>query len=143
MKKIILSVAVVLMGATSVFANEVENNTSIEMKQTTKTSTFGVRGNCGMCKKTIEAAANSIEGVESATWDKDKKVITVVYSSKVSLMDIHKAIAASGYDTEKVKADKKAYNNLAGCCQYDREQEMNQEGGEGENHGHSHEGHHH
>ncbi len=75
-----------------------------------------------MCKKTIEAAANSVEGVESATWDKEKKQITVVYTNKTTLMDIHKAIASAGYDTEKVKADKKAYNNLAGCCQYDREQ---------------------
>ena len=34
---------------------------------------FGVRGNCGMCKSTIEEAANSVEGVAKADWDVEKK----------------------------------------------------------------------
>ena len=33
---------------------------------------FGVRGNCGMCKSTIEKAANRVDGVASANWDVDK-----------------------------------------------------------------------
>ena len=32
---------------------------------------FGVRGNCGMCKSTIESATMSIEGVDTATWSTD------------------------------------------------------------------------
>ena len=31
--------------------------------------TFGVRGNCGMCKSTIESATMSIEGVDTASWN--------------------------------------------------------------------------
>ncbi|HLO60219.1 MAG TPA: cation transporter [Bacteroidales bacterium] len=85
-----------------------------------KTETIKVSGNCGSCKTKIEKAAK-IEGVSEATWNTDTKVLTVVYDpSKVTSDDIQKKIAAVGYDTEKYKADEKAYNYLPGCCQYDR-----------------------
>jgi copper chaperone CopZ len=88
---------------------------------------FGVRGNCSMCKNTIERAANGIDGVASANWDVDKKKIDVsFYDTKTDAMAIHKAIAASGYDTEKVVGSEEAYNGLPGCCKYDHEMAMNQ-----------------
>lgn len=88
---------------------------------------FGVRGNCGMCKKTIEKAVNAVDGVTKAVWDVDKKKIDVSFDdSKTDEMAIHHAIAASGYDTEKVSGDLNAYKNLPGCCQYDHEMAMNQ-----------------
>jgi len=88
---------------------------------------FGVRGNCGMCKETIEKAANSVEGVEMATWDKTQKKIDVKFDeTKTDITAIHNAIAASGYDTEEVAADKEAYSNLPECCQYDHGMMMNQ-----------------
>ena len=88
---------------------------------------FGVRGNCGMCKKTIEKAVNAVDGVSKVVWDVDKKKIDVSFDdSKTDEMAIHHAIAASGYDTEKVSGDLNAYNNLPGCCQYDHEMTMNQ-----------------
>ena len=91
-----------------------------------KTETvFGVRGNCGMCKSTIEKSVNNVDGVFEATWDKETKQIAISYDNmKTDVMALHKAIAKSGYDTEKVKADENAYNNLPGCCQYDREMEL-------------------
>lgn len=89
--------------------------------------TFGVRGNCGMCKTTIEEAANSVEGVAAANWDVDKKKIDVSFDEdKTDAMAIHNAIAASGYDTEKVAGNEEAYNNLPGCCKYDHDMMMNQ-----------------
>lgn len=88
---------------------------------------FGVRGNCGMCKKTIETAVNEVDGVSKVVWDVDKKKIDVSFDdAKTNEMAIHHAIAASGYDTEKVMGDLNAYNNLPGCCQYDHEMIMNQ-----------------
>ncbi len=45
--------------------------------------------------------------------------------TKSDAMAIHKAIAASGYDTEKLSGNEEAYHNLAGCCQYDHEMAMN------------------
>jgi len=59
--------------------------------------------------------------VKKADWNKDTKVLVVEYKDgKVDLMDVHKAIAASGYDTDKVRAKDADYNNLHACCQYDR-----------------------
>ena len=88
---------------------------------------FGVRGNCEMCKTTIEKAAKSVIGVKKANWDVDKKTIDVTYDeAKVNANAIHNAIAAAGYDTEEVKGDEEAYSNLPNCCQYTRDMEMNQ-----------------
>lgn len=80
-----------------------------------------------MCKNTIEKAVNSIEGVSKATWDVDKKKIDVSFdNAKTDAMAIHKAIATSGYDTEKVIGSEEAYKGLPGCCQYDHTMAMNQ-----------------
>ena len=131
MKKVILSVAVIVaMGLTSCKneTKKVEETTTTEVsKEIAMTDlSFGVRGNCGMCKTTIEKAANSVEGVTAANWDKDKKKIDISFdSSKTDAMAIHNAIAASGYDTEKVAGNEEAYKNLPGCCQYDHEMKMN------------------
>jgi len=82
---------------------------------------FMVSGNCSMCKSTIEKAALSLSGVKEAEWNIDSKQLTIMYNSKVhSLQDIHKAIARSGYDTEKEKASDSVYNKLPACCKYDR-----------------------
>ncbi len=92
---------------------------------------FGVRGNCGMCKNTIETAAKSIDGVAEATWDKAKKELQVSFDgAKTDLAALHKAVAASGYDTDKMVAGEEAYSNLAGCCQYDRAMKMSLKEGE-------------
>ncbi|MDB4037183.1 copper chaperone, partial [Polaribacter sp.] len=112
-----------------------KNEAKIEVK-TTKTEvtvtaiktnlTFGVRGNCGMCKKTIEEAANSVEGVASAIWDVDQKKIDISFGDgKIDAVAIHKAIAASGYDTEQVAGNEEAYDGLPGCCKYDHSMVMN------------------
>lgn len=92
-------------------------------------ATFGVRGNCGMCKKTIEKAVNGVEGVAKANWDKARKKIDVSFdASKTNLDAIHQAIANSGYDTDKLSGSEDAYKNLPQCCQYDHSMEMNLKG---------------
>ena len=132
MKKVILSVVII---AATVFVsckNEGKketntNKTEVSKEVATTEISFGVRGNCGMCKSTIEKAANNVEGVATAAWDVDKKKIAVSFDeSKTNEMAIHKAIAASGYDTEKAIGDIDAYDNLPGCCKYDHTMEMNQ-----------------
>ncbi|MES2773799.1 MAG: heavy metal-associated domain-containing protein [Bacteroidota bacterium] len=90
--------------------------------QKPKTETFKVSGNCGMCKKIIESAVAKQAGVTKATWNKETKMMTVVYQpSKTTVDAIQKKIAAVGYDTPKFRGDDKAYDELPGCCQYDRE----------------------
>ena len=82
-------------------------------------TTFGVKGNCKMCKKTIETAALSLDGVHKAVWDVESKQIDLVYDDQlVELMTIHNTIANSGYSTELVDLNKEAYDNLPMCCQY-------------------------
>lgn len=98
-----------------------KTSTNSKMDMTSaKTETIKVWGNCSTCKAHIEKAAKT-EGVSKANWDKDSKLLTLVYDpSKVKSDDIQKKIAAVGYDTEKFKGDDKAYNQLDACCQYDR-----------------------
>ena len=85
---------------------------------------FGVRGNCGMCKSTIESATMSIEGVDTATWSTESKMISINISTEINdqfINDIHNAIAKSGYDTELSTALDKDYDKLPMCCKYNRE----------------------
>lgn len=87
----------------------------------TQTAQFQVWGNCGMCKKTIEKAAMSLNGITSADWNMDTHQMTVAFdASSVKIEQVHQAIAAAGYDTDQVYADNKAYDKLHTCCQYDR-----------------------
>ena len=86
--------------------------------------TFGVRGNCGMCKSTIESATMSIEGVDTASWSTESKMISINVSSEINdqfINDIHNAIAKSGYDTELSTALDEDYDKLPMCCKYNRE----------------------
>src|SRR5688572_24532701 len=80
--------------------------------QKIKTDTIEVSGNCGMCKTKIEKAAKSA-GAKEASWNADKKMLTVKYSSSsTNAAKIQQAVAAVGYDTRDVKATDEAYANL-------------------------------
>ena len=110
MKKSIFSLVVMLfiVGTMSVFAQS-------------KTEEFKVYGNCGMCETRIENAAKSVNGVTTAEWDKETKILKVSYDkSKADNHKIQKAVAKVGHDTNMHKADDKVYNALPGCCKYDR-----------------------
>ncbi len=85
-----------------------------------KTENFKVAGECGMCKKKIEAAAKEA-GATYAAWNTDSKVITVKYNSNATnKAKIEQAIAGVGYDTPSAKATEDAYNKLHECCKYER-----------------------
>lgn len=85
-----------------------------------KTETVKVWGNCGMCKETIEKAANK-KGIAQAEWNEETKQVTITYNTeKTNKNEILKRIALAGYDNEVFAAPDQAYNNLHGCCQYDR-----------------------
>lgn len=134
MKKIILSLAVLVTMALTSCKNEAKQETETTTSEVSNEMamtdiSFGVRGNCGMCKSTIEKAANAVAGVSQTNWDVDKKKMEVSFDdTKTDVMAIHNAIAASGYDTDKVLGSETAYENLPGCCKYDHEMKMNQSG---------------
>ncbi len=106
--KMLSLLALFLMGAMASFAQ-------------TESKTIEVKGNCGMCEKRIEKAANDVEGVTDAQWNKETKILAFsLDSEKANLEQVHKAVAAVGHDTKKMKATDEVYNKLPGCCQYDR-----------------------
>jgi periplasmic mercuric ion binding protein len=89
-----------------------------------KSEKFEVKGNCGMCEKTIETAAKSVDGVLSADWSQETKIMTLSYDeSKTDVNKVQKAIADAGYDTPLHRAKDEVYNKLHSCCKYDRSEE--------------------
>ncbi|MDA3821843.1 MAG: heavy-metal-associated domain-containing protein [Bacteroidales bacterium] len=85
------------------------------------TEKFKVAGNCGMCETRIEKAAKSVDGVSSADWDKETKMIKVTFDSKkTDIHKIHIAIAKAGHDTKMHSASDEVYNSLPACCKYER-----------------------
>lgn len=138
MKKIILSVftlSSVLVCTNSSKAFTSIGNTIVINNDDKKTDTFKVYGNCGMCEKTIEGALKGVKGIDKADWNKETKMMEVVYHTHdISLDDIKKKIAEVGYDTEEHRASEKVYNNLPGCCQYERPEAKKEEDHSGHNH---------
>lgn len=107
-KVVFTSVVVTLIGIAAALGQE-------------KTEKFKVYGNCGMCESRIEKAAKSVEGVASADWDKETKMIEVAFNdSKTDVHKVHLAIAKAGHDTDMHKAKDEAYEKLPGCCKYER-----------------------
>ena len=85
-----------------------------------KTETVKIYGNCGMCETKIENAGN-IKKVAKVDWDQDSKMATLTYdTTKTNADEILKRIALAGYDSDKFLAPDDVYDNLHGCCQYDR-----------------------
>lgn len=135
MKKVMLSMAVVAALSFASCKNDAKKDdkktetTEVKKDIAYTDASFGVRGNCGMCKNTIEKAVNSIDGISKADWDRLRKKIDVSFdASKTNLDAIHKAIADSGYDTDKMSGSEDAYKNLPGCCKYDHSMEMSLKG---------------
>ena len=120
MKKNIFKVTLIcVLAVFSLESDAIENPMNkIKINEISATTeVFKVFGNCGMCKTTIESSLKNEKGIQSAIWDKETKMIEVTYDeSKITLDEIKKKIAASGYDTEEFKAPDSAYNNLANCC---------------------------
>lgn len=84
------------------------------------TETVKIYGNCGMCKTTIEKTG-TIKKTVKVDWNQNTHMATLTYDSKKTNQDeILKRIALAGYDSDKFLAPDDVYNNLHGCCQYER-----------------------
>ena len=96
-------------------------STSIQAQiKNAKNETVKIYGNCGMCKTKIEKAGN-IKKIANVDWNHDTQMATITYdATKTNQDEILKRIALVGYDSDKFLAPDDAYNNLHGCCQYDR-----------------------
>ena len=83
--------------------------------------TIEVNGNCDLCKKRIEKAAFSVTGVKSAVWNVESHQLALILNEeKCSVLEVKKAIASVGHDTDEIKATNEAYDKLHTCCQYER-----------------------
>ena len=94
--------------------NDEASNSSTELVE----ASFNVSGNCGMCKDRIEKTAKDVEGVETALWDKESKILKITHKKGVNIHLVHQQIANAGHDTEMLKAKDEVYNNLPNCCKY-------------------------
>ena len=66
---------------------------SVSVNAQTKIDTIKVSGECGMCKSRIQKTLK-IDGIASAAWDTETKLLVVAYDvSKISNDDIQKKIA--------------------------------------------------
>ena len=80
-----------------------------------------VNGKCEQCQKRIQKAALSVSGVKSATWSIETHQLSLILNEeKVAVLDVKKAIAKVGHDSDTVKATDKDYDNLHSCCKYER-----------------------
>lgn len=87
--------------------------------QTIQESKFHVDGVCGMCKKRIEDAALRTKGVKLAEWNQSTKELSVTFkNTKVSEVEVKKAISKAGHETDSIPADTSAYKLLPNCCKY-------------------------
>ncbi|MDO3694963.1 cation transporter [Wenyingzhuangia sp. chi5] len=126
MRKLVLSALFIGLMTVVSCGSKSEKKAAVVSENTTSMN-VGVRGNCAMCKHTIETAAKDVDGVVTADWSVEKKKIEVSYDkTKTNQAAIEKAIAESGYDTENVASNGASYEKLPGCCQYDHSMEMNQ-----------------
>lgn len=93
------------------------------VKAENKLEKIKVEGQCDMCENRIETAVKSLDGVNSAQWDKSNKSLTVSYDDKkTTSQKIQTSIAMAGHDTEMFSASESGYNKLPGCCQYKRDE---------------------
>ena len=114
MKKIIFLLLVSVFATTAHGQDKKSKSANYEIE---------VEGNCEQCKKRIEKAAFAVSGVKSAVWDVEShKLKLILNEEKTSLEEVQKAIAKAGHDTEAVKATAADYDNLHGCCKYERKE---------------------
>ena len=94
------------------------NNLNAQKGKKSETIIIKTSSECGMCKATIEKAMAYEKGVISSELNVKTAELTIKYKpTKTTPEKIRKAISDVGYDADDVKANKKSYDNLPGCCQ--------------------------
>lgn len=111
MKSIKLLMVMALLLSISTCLAEIKN---------AKVETVHIYGNCSICKKTIESAAN-VKDIVKVEWNKDTKLAILTYDEKkTNQEEILKRIGLAGYDSDIFLAPDNVYAKLETCCQYER-----------------------
>ena len=112
MKHIIIVLLVTFLG----FSAQAQDKKNKNAKYVTE-----VNGNCEQCQKRIQKAAYSVAGVKSAVWSIETHQLSLILNEEKSTpLDVKKAVAKVGHDTDEVKATAEDYQGLHSCCQYER-----------------------
>ena len=84
----------------------------------TEETEFWVRGNCDMCKERIEETLNADDGVQSASYDLETKMVKVSYDPvHTSREKLELAVAGVGHSTKQHVASRQVHDALPDCCQ--------------------------
>lgn len=121
-KNIIIALVVTLVGF-SVQAQDT-NSSDLAKQKKSKNAKYvtEVNGNCEQCQKRIQKAAYTVDGVKSAAWDIETHQLSLILNEeKCSVLDVKKAIAKVGHDTDAVKSTNEDYEKLHSCCLYERQ----------------------
>lgn len=117
--RILMVIAVTVLSAQGIKAQDHKLN-FFNFEPKAQKVTMKVSGECDMSRRRIEKALK-VDGIKSSYWDVDTQILTVLYHKKK--MDVDKIaalVAATGHDTEKIKANEEAYKALPDCCRYER-----------------------
>ena len=122
MKNIILIVLISFLGFSVQGQESNTGEQALHKKNKNAHYTTEVNGNCEQCQKRIQKAAFSVPGVKSANWSIETHQLSLILNEeKCSSLDVKKAIAKVGHDTDEMKATKEEYDNLHSCCKYERQ----------------------
>jgi hypothetical protein len=112
MKNLILVVALFFIGFSAQAQVKKNKNAKHEI---------AVSGNCEQCQIRIQNAAYLVRGVKSAIWSVETNQLSLILNEeKTTITDVKKAVAKAGHDVDEFKTDDQTYENLPGCCQYER-----------------------
>ena len=102
-----------LLAIISLFAG----NANAQKASKWQEKTIKVSSQCEMCKERIEKHLAFEKGVKSSVVNLKKSEVTVKFNAKkTSVEKLRKSLSKLGYDADDVKANKKAYDKLPGCC---------------------------
>lgn len=106
-------ITITLIALTTLFSVNVKAQKTKE----TKEIKIQTSAQCEMCKNRLEKAMAYEKGVKSSNLDVSSATLTVIYKpSKTTPENIKEAIVKTGYDADKLAADKKSYDKLPDCC---------------------------
>jgi mercuric ion binding protein len=119
-KNIIIAVVVTFVG----FSAQAQDTSKSKLVKQNKNAKYvtEVNGNCEQCQKRIQKAAYAVDGVKSAIWNIETHQLSLILNEeKCSVLDVKKAIAKVGHDTDAVKSTNEDYEKLHSCCLYERQ----------------------
>lgn len=119
-KNIIIVLVVTFVG----FSAQAQDTSKSKLVKQNKNAKYvtEVNGNCEQCQKRIQKAAYAVDGVKSAIWNIETHQLSLILNEeKCSVLDVKKAIAKVGHDTDAVKSTNEDYEKLHSCCLYERD----------------------